>query len=101
MPFPAQPDVVAEPGWECSHNVCGGDLVLKLRRKAKDKFVVCTKQVYQDPTTCQFTCSFFRQSKDNPHICLPCTEDVGGTPSLGESTEERIGMYFVPLLIFR
>ena len=67
-PFPAQPELVAEPGWECPHNVCGGGLAVKLRRNGKDKLVVCTKQVYRDPTTCQFIFSFFRPSKDNPHI---------------------------------
>ena len=66
--FPAQPELVAEPGWQYPHNVCGGGLGVKLRQNGKDKFVVCTKQVYRDPTTCQFTCSFFRPSKDNPHI---------------------------------
>ena len=67
-PFPAQPELVAEPGWECPHNVCGGGLAMKLLRNGNDKIVVCANQVYKDPTTCQFTCSFFRPSKDNPHI---------------------------------
>ena len=67
-PFPAQPEPVAEPGWECPHNVCGGGLALKLRRNGKDKFVVRTKQVYKYPTICQLTFSFFRPLRDNPHI---------------------------------
>ena len=67
-PFSAQPDLVDESGWECPHNACGGGLALKLRRNGKEKFVVYTKQVYKNPTTCQFACSFFRPSKENPHI---------------------------------
>ena len=67
-PFPDQPELVAEPVWECPQNECGGGLALKLHRNGKDKFVVCTKQVCKDPTTCHFACSFFRPSKDNPHI---------------------------------
>ena len=31
-PFPAQPELVAESGWDCQQNVCGGSLALKLRR---------------------------------------------------------------------
>ena len=67
-PSTVRPELVAEPGWECPHNVCGGGLAVKLRRNGEDQFVVCTKQLYKDPTTCQFTCSFFRPTKDNPHI---------------------------------
>ena len=67
-PFPAQPELVAEPGWECQHNVCSGGLAVKLRRNGKDKFVVCTKRVYEDSTTYQLTCSSLRPSKDNPYI---------------------------------
>ena len=67
-PFPGQPELVAKSGWECQRSECGGGLALKLRRNGKDKFVVRTEQVYKDPTTCEFTCSFFRPSKDNPHI---------------------------------
>ena len=67
-PCPAQPELVTEPGWECQHNVGGGGLAVKLRQNGKDKFVVCTKQGYKNPATCQFTCSFLRPSKDNPHI---------------------------------
>ena len=99
-PFPAEPELVAEPGWECPHNVCGGGLALKLRRNGKDEFVVCTKQVYKDPTTCQFTCSFFRPSKDNPHISLLCTDDVGGIRSLGEPTKGRNVIYLVSSPMF-
>ena len=67
-PFPAEPELVAEPGWECPHDVCGCGRAVKLRRNEKDKFVVYTRQVYKDPTTCQFTCFLFRPSKDNPRI---------------------------------
>ena len=40
--FPAQPELVAEPGWQYPHNVCGGGLARELRRNGKDKLVVCT-----------------------------------------------------------
>ena len=32
---------------------------MKRRRNGKDQFVVCTKLVYKDPGTRQFTCPFF------------------------------------------
>ena len=87
-PSPAQPELVAGPRWGCPHNVCGGGLAVKLRRNGKDRFVVCTKQVHKDPATCQFTCSFFRPSKDNPHIW---------TKTLVSSTFFWVGFAFLRL----
>lgn len=51
--------------------------------------MTCDHNEWKDSSTCKVTLSMLNPSKDHPHACQLCLQDVGGTPSIGNHTEEK------------
>ncbi|CAN0205322.1 unnamed protein product, partial [Ectocarpus sp. 4 AP-2014] len=57
-------------------------------REKKDggEFLTCDQNEWKNPGSCKVSLSLLKASKDHPHLCTLCLQDVGGKPSLGTST---------------
>ena len=52
-------------------------------------FGSCDHRVHGDQDSCQVTTTLLQRSTDHPKFCLVCNSPVGGTPTLGEPTDEK------------
>ena len=87
-----RPQTVSNPEWACTiHAVCSGFIATRLRNDGKTHLGHCDQQIRKDASTCQVSCSIFKKSQGQPHPCLMCGEDVGGTTSLGRQCREEDG----------
>eukprot|EP00904_Undaria_pinnatifida_P008879 jgi/Undpi1/5120/HiC_scaffold_19.g08472.m1 len=89
---PSKPKTTLEPGnplWFClnAQDCPEGRLGVRTKKDGKH-YTTCDKNDWRDPETCKVTCSFLAPSKDHPHNCHICLQDVGGKPSIGIPTDE-------------
>ncbi|CAM9888249.1 unnamed protein product, partial [Hapterophycus canaliculatus] len=76
---------VGNVDWPCLDIKLCPDGRLKVHnRKSDDKeYVTCDHNVLKDNSICKVTLSMLKPSKDHPHYCQLCLQDVGGSPSIG------------------
>jgi len=87
-----KPRAIIDPGnpdWPCPSPGCDGHIKVVKKKNGKGEFGSCDQRVYGDDDSCQVTTTILQPSKDNPKHCLVCNTPVGGSPTLGEPTEEK------------
>ncbi|CAN0014012.1 unnamed protein product [Pylaiella littoralis] len=87
-----KPRAIIEPGnpnWPCPSPACDGHIKVVKKMNGQGEFGSCDQRVYGDDNSCQATTTILQPSKDNAKYYLVCNTPVGGTPTLGEPTEEK------------
>ena len=77
-----------DPNWPCPSPGCPGH-IKTVKKKEGGQFGSCDHRVYGDKDSCQVTTILLQRSSDHPKFCLACNSPVGGTPTLGEPTDEK------------
>ena len=77
-----------DPNWPCPSPGCPGHIKI-VKKKEGGQFGSCDHRVYGDDDSCDVTTTLLQQSTDHPKFCLVCISPVGGTPTLGEPTQEK------------
>ena len=77
-----------DPNWPCPSPGCPGHIKI-VKKKEGGQFGSCDHRVYGDDDSCDVTTTLLQPSTDHPKFCLVCISPVGGTPTLGEPTQEK------------
>ena len=77
-----------DPNWPCPSPGCPGH-IKTVKKKEGGHFGPCDHRVYGDQDSFQVTTTLLQRSTDHPKFCLVCNSPVGGTPTLGEPTDEK------------
>ena len=89
------------PDWPCPSSGCPAH-IKTVKKRDGGEFGCCDHRIL-NKSSCQVTTTILQASDDHPKFCQLCDRAVGGTPTLGEPTDEKddrgyTGEFFVCLL---